>query len=86
MAAFPCKAKQECLSLPEVAAGSGVSCFPPCPEPRERAATVVPAVGGNARIAKTSGAAVSQPTRLWGHFSGVIPLPSISPPSVFKGI
>lgn len=42
--------------------------------------------GGNASVGNISGAVVSQPAKPWWHFSGVIPLPAVSPPSVFKGI
>lgn len=43
--------------------------------------------GGNATAGNISGAVVvSQPAELWWHFSGVTPLPAVSPPSVFKGI
>lgn len=46
---------------------------------------MVLAVGGNASIAEISGAAVSQLTELWWHFSAGVTLPSVSPPFCFQG-
>jgi len=86
VAAFRCKAKYSvCPSLKwllEVVRAASR----PAPSRRERAASVVLAVGGNASVANIAGAVVSQPTELWWHSSGVITLLSLSPPSVFKGI